>query len=156
MEIERKFLLASEPESLVSSPSSSLRQGYLVVCPDGETRVRSEDDSRTLTVKSGSGRSRAECEIALTAEQFDALWPATESRRVEKRRYRVALGEHTAEIDIYEGALAGLRVVEVEFESEADADSFVPPPWFGREVTDERGYKNAALALHGWPAEPVA
>jgi len=36
--------------------------------------------------------------------------------------------------------------VEVEFDSEPDARLFVPPSWFGQEVTGDPRYQNAALA----------
>jgi CYTH domain-containing protein len=58
---------------------------------------------------------------------------------------------HVAEVDLYAGALAGLCVVEVEFSSETDAAAFIPPAWFGRELTGQRGWNNAALARHGRP-----
>jgi CYTH domain-containing protein len=151
VEIERKFLIGSRPDSLASAPSARLRQGYLVTCAEGEARVREADGECTLTVKSGSGRSRAEAEVAITPEQFRALWPATEGRRIGKTRYRVPLDALVAEVDIYEGTLDGLEIVEVEFASDAQASAFVPPAWFGRDVTLEPGYKNAALATRGLP-----
>ena len=40
-------------------------------------------------------------------------------------------------------------VAEVELASEADA--FDPPAWFGREVTDDPAFSNAALAADGLP-----
>ena len=58
-------------------------------------------------------------------------------------------GEHVAELDVYEGTLAGLLTVEVEFDSEDTAQQFAPPEWFGREVTDQEQWSNAALARHG-------
>jgi adenylate cyclase len=151
MEIERKFLVSTHPDFVTRAPATRLRQGYLVACPDGEVRVRDAAGACTLTVKSGGGLSRAESEVALSAEQFEALWPATAGRRIEKLRYAVPLEGLTAEVDVYEGALAGLEVVEVEFASEAGAAAFEPPAWFGRELTDEPAYKNAALALRGLP-----
>jgi CYTH domain-containing protein len=42
-------------------------------------------------------------------------------------------------------------VAEVEFESEAAADEFEPPDWFGPEVTDDPRYANRALAVDGVP-----
>jgi CYTH domain-containing protein len=39
----------------------------------------------------------------------------------------------------------------VEFDSEDDAAAFAPPHWFGREVTGQAGWSNAALARHGLP-----
>ncbi|HEY5506433.1 MAG TPA: CYTH domain-containing protein, partial [Coriobacteriia bacterium] len=127
------------------------RQGYLSVGPDAEVRVRDAGGSATLTVKSGSGMVRAETEIPISQEQFEALWPATQGRRIEKRRSCTSLHGLCAEIDVYEGDLKGLEVVEVEFTSVEAASAFVAPGWFGREVTEDAAYKNAALAITGRP-----
>jgi adenylate cyclase len=107
-----------------------------------------------LTVKAGRGLSRTEVEVPISAEQAEALWPHTAGRRIDKIRHRVALGASTdlvAEVDLYAGELDGLCTVEVEFASAADAGAFVAPDWFGRDVTDEPGWTNAALARHGRP-----
>ena len=56
-----------------------------------------------------------------------------------------------ADVDVYAGALAGLCTAEVEFDSEDEAGAFTPPTWFGREVTGERAWSNAALARDGLP-----
>jgi CYTH domain-containing protein len=47
----------------------------------------------------------------------------------------------------------GLVRDEVEFEDLDDARAFVPPPWFGRELTDDVRYSNQRLAIEGLPAE---
>jgi CYTH domain-containing protein len=153
-EIERKFLVEDAPPDLSSHPSSEIRQGYLAVDGDGtEIRVRSRDDATVLTVKQGAGRSRAEVEIEIGREIFERLWPLTEGRRVEKRRYVIPGGDGiTIEVDAYEGALAGLIVAEVEFEDDERADAFEPPSWFAREVTDDRRFKNQTLAREGMPS----
>lgn len=49
------------------------------------------------------------------------------------------------ELDVFLGKLEGLLVAEVEFDSPEASKAFVPPAWFGREVTDDRRYANAAL-----------
>jgi CHAD domain-containing protein len=56
-----------------------------------------------------------------------------------------------AELDTYSGALDGISVVEVEFESETQADGFRPPAWFGRELTGDRAWANQTLAAEGRP-----
>lgn len=151
MEIERKFLLDAVPEEAASVPSSRMRQGYLSTGAEGEVRVRDTDGVFTLTVKSGAGWVREETEVPLTGEQFEALWPATEGLRLVKRRYRLPAGALIYEVDVYEGALAGLVVAEVEFPGLAAAERFSPPAWFGREIGDDVRYKNAVLAAHGLP-----
>jgi adenylate cyclase len=114
--------------------------------------VRRRAGAATLTVKSGASRTRVEEELAIEPERFERLWPLTERRRIEKTRYEIpADGGLTVELDVYGGALAGLVVAEVEFASEDDANAFVAPAWFGREVTDDERYKNQRLARDGAP-----
>ncbi len=149
-EIERKWLVPEFPPEYDALDRERIMQGYLVVAEDGtEVRIRQNDRRCTLTVKSGHGLVRSETEIALSPEQFAALWEATEGRRVAKSRVNLDGG---IDVDIYEGALAGLIVAEVEFASEAAAQAFAAPGWFGAEVTEDRAYKNQQLALSGRPA----
>ena len=54
-----------------------------------------------------------------------------------------------AEVDVYEGDLAGLVTAEVEFGFERQSRSFQPPAWLGEEVTGDRRYANQSLALEG-------
>ena len=152
MEIERKFLVSEVPSG--SFESSSIRQGYVAIAADGgEVRVRDRDGACRLTVKHGKGVVREEHETQISPELFAALWPATEGRRVEKRRMLVPLaGGLVAEVDVFAGALAGLMVAEVEFASADAASAFDPPAWFGRDVSDDHRYKNQSLALHGAPS----
>jgi CYTH domain-containing protein len=159
VEIERKWLVSEAPaEALGSPPPDAIEQGYLTIGSDGsETRVRRRAGRCFLTVKSGSGLSRAEHEIAITAKQFDALWPATAGARVEKQRYtRGTKDGHVIELDVYRGALHGLIVAEVEFDDPQAAGRFVAPHWFGREVTDDPAYKNQRLATSGEPPSPTS
>jgi CYTH domain-containing protein len=155
-ETERKFLVADLPDAVARAPGERIDQGYLAVGEDGvEVRLRRRGERTVLTVKQGAGRVRLEEEIAIDPDVLDRLWPLTEGRRIEKRRSLVPLdGGLTAEVDVYEGALAGLATVEVEFSEDADADAFEAPPWFGREVTDDPRYKNRSLALDGAPRPP--
>ncbi|MBO0768655.1 MAG: CYTH domain-containing protein [Solirubrobacterales bacterium] len=143
LEIERKWLVPALPAEVGAAPSELIEQGYLVLGSDGsEARLRRKSGRPVLTVKSGGGLSRAEHEVTLSEEQFVALWPATEGRRLVKRRHRFG----QIDVDVYEDALAGLIVAEVEFSSEADAAAFEVPAWFGQDVTDDRRYKNQQLA----------
>jgi len=149
-EIERKFAIDEVPEGLLEGRGSAIRQGYLSVEPV-EVRIRSHDgDSHELTVKSLGGLSRTEVNVPLTVDQFEELWPLVE-RVVEKIRHDLELDGHTVEVDVYGGKLEGLVVAEVEFTTEREAVDFAPPPWFGTEVTDDRRYRNAALAAADGP-----
>ena len=153
VEIERKFLVERPPDGLDSFPSGQIEQGYLAITDEVEVRVRRYGERSFLTVKSSGNESRVEEEIEIDGRRFDALWPLTEGRRIEKRRYRIPTGDGlTIELDVYEHRLTGLMTAEVEFGSRADADEFTPLPWLGREVTDDSRYKNKRLATSGLPS----
>jgi adenylate cyclase len=144
-EIERKFLAGELPADVRAQAATRIRQAYLSIEP-AEVRVRGRDaQAHELTVKSSGGLERTEVTLPLTPEQFEELWPLA-SASVEKDRALYAGDGWTAEVDTYVGKLAGLVVVEVEFPTAAEAAGFVPPPWFGVEVTDDRRYRNSALA----------
>ncbi|MFL5871322.1 MAG: CYTH domain-containing protein [Solirubrobacterales bacterium] len=153
MEIERKFLVEGLGD-LEGLDAVAIEQGYLAPATEGgaEVRLRRKGDDLVLTIKGGTGEVRVEEELELGREQFDSLWPLTEGRRLSKTRHLVPLDGLTAEIDVYEGELEGLVVVEVEFSSEADADRFEPPEWFGRELTGDDRYSNERLAVEGRPS----
>lgn len=150
-EVERKWLVTELPE-LTGLRGKEVRQGYIAVTPDGtEVRVRQKGDEYFQTIKSDGGLVRLELEIELTSAQYDVLWQATPGRRLEKTRYEIALDGAKIELDVYKGDLAGLVVVEVEFASVRDSEKFLPPAWFGPEVTEDKRYKNKNLAQQGRP-----
>lgn len=151
-EIERKFLVKQLPDNLQQYPSTEIIQGYLAITEDGtEVRLRQKGDRYFQTLKCGFGLQRGEAEIEISKGQFEKLWSMTGGKRVEKIRFEI---DHTGmkiELDIYSGILDGLIVAEVEFSSIEQAKSFVPPSWFGEEVTEDERYKNRNLVLHGIP-----
>ena len=117
MERERTFLVADMPE--LPDAGTRIRQGYLAI--DGEVQVRireREGDGRTLTVKGGRGAVRTEVELVIGVERFEALWPLTAGRRIDKTRYVVPVDGAAAEVDVFAGDLTGLVLVEVELESD--------------------------------------
>ena len=93
---------------------------------------------------------REEHELPLTQEAFEHMLPKVDGNLISKTRYLIPL-EHnlTAELDIFEGNLSSLRLVEVEFSSVEEADNFIPPAWFGEEVTHSGKYHNSYLSQHG-------
>ena len=150
MEVERKFRLRQPPD-LSGSDSDPIEQGYLAVGAEGEVRLRRKGEQTLLTVKRGAGLSRSEAEVEIGAEQFKALWPLTEGRRLRKHRHVLPHDGLEIEVDVYEGELEGLMVAEVEFDSEEQARGFEPPAWFGDEVTGDERFLNENLAVNGVP-----
>ncbi len=128
-----------------------MRQGYLAEDGDVAVRVRITESVAILTIKAGVGLTRTEVEVEISDEQAEALWVHTAGRRIDKVRHRISVTGSVAELDVYEGALAGLLTVEAEFSSVGLANAFVPPTWFGREVTGDGRWTNASLARAGRP-----
>jgi CYTH domain-containing protein len=150
MEIERKYLLSALPPREILGRGVAIRQGYIDAA-DPEIRVRQKGSEFFLTVKSGAGVRREECEVQIPAATFEKLWPLTEGARVVKTRYTVPHGGARWEIDEFGDALAGLYLAEVELASES---ATVTPPAFlsiVRDVTDDPRYKNKSLATRGRP-----
>ncbi len=147
IEIERKFKLDTLPELYKINPVV-IRQGYLITCADGaELRLRKKGEQFFQTFKKPGMEGRTEVETEISDSQFEELWPHTHGKRLEKIRYHYPLGKGlTAEIDVYSGKNEGLMVVEVEFKSMEEAQNFIPPDWFGTEVTDNKTFKNQNLA----------
>jgi CYTH domain-containing protein len=120
---------------------------YLVSLDDGlQVRLRKSGERYSLTFKRGTGSVREEREVDLSADQFDALWPATEGKRLLKTRYEIPFGDRVVEIDLYHDRHEGLIVAEVEFDEEDDARNYSPPDWLGDDVTADPRYSNQLLA----------
>ena len=145
MEIERKYLVDKLPGHIEDYPCRIISQGYLNINP--VVRIRRDNDKYELTYKSKGFLARQEYNLPLTREAYEHLLTKIDGRLIEKRRYMIPL-EHglTAELDVFEGTLAPLILVEVEFSSEEEANSFVPPSWFGEDVTFSGKYHNSSLS----------
>ena len=151
-EIERKFLLDGLPPQLAFARRTAILQGYLALDGETEVRVRRTPRGDTLTIKHGGGEVRVEEELELDARRADALWELTEGRRLQKTRRMMLVEGLEVSVDEYFGELEGLVVAEVEFDDEDAAREFMPPAWFGREVTGESEYANRSLSVDGLPA----
>ena len=152
MEIERKFLTKHIPFDITKYPYKQISQAYISFSPT--IRIRQSNEDYILTVKGKGHLAREEFELPLSKEDYDKLFLKTEGTPVIKKRYLVPIdGGLTAEVDIYEGELEGLMTTEVEFPSLEDAERFVAPEWFGKDVSEEKAYKNTSLALYGMPKE---
>lgn len=154
MEIERKYEINHLPGDLAQYSYKKIEQGYL--CHNPTIRIRKSNDDYILTYKSkfgieqgreGSPLINNEIELMLTEESYLVLKSKTDGNYIYKTRYLVPIpGGLTAELDVFEGALTGLIFVEVEFPDEKAADEFVPPEWFGKELSSDKRYSNYHLS----------
>lgn len=157
IEIERKFLVASDGWRAAAHAVLPMAQGYLNDAASIESgaqqasvRVRIEGERAFLNIKSReAGTTRQEFEWPLPLDDAHALLALCVGGRVEKRRHLVRHQGHLWEVDEFLGDNAGLVVAEIEL---GDADEpFARPDWLGREVTMQTRYFNLALA-----AQPYA
>ena len=145
MEIERKYLIKSLPDDYKDYPHRELEQGYLSVNP--VVRVRRADDDFILTYKGRGLMVREEYNLPLTQESYLHLRSKADGILIRKIRYKIPyLEKYTIELDIFLDELAPLMLAEVEFETEEEANAFVPPDWFGEDVTFSEKYHNSTLS----------
>jgi adenylate cyclase len=155
IEIERKFLVSGDGWRRQAARSVPMRHGYLTA-PGGRAsvRVRVEGTVGKLNIKAAvAGASRAEYEYEIPEAEAQEILDTLCAQLILKTRHYVEMDGLTWEIDVFEGANAGLVVAEIELEREDQ--EFGRPAWLGREVTSEHRYYNNALALHpyrDWPA----
>lgn len=153
MEIERKYCIKEFPD-ISGAEKKEIEQGYL--CTDPVVRIRKSNDRYILTCKShiGLGETSSgdtnicqEIEMPLTREGYLHLRQKADDNYITKTRYILPLEDgHKAELDVFHGKLEGLIFVEVEFSDEEDAQGFVPPKWFGDNVSADHRYTNSFLS----------
>ena len=127
MEIERKYLIDQIPFDL--------------------SEYRRDGEDYYLTYKSKGLMVREEYNLPLTRDAYEHLKPKADGRIITKERFLIPLDDTlTIELDRFEGDLAPLLLAEVEFQDEDSANAFVPPEWFGEDVTFSSKYHNSTLS----------
>ena len=146
IEIERKFLLASDAWRREVSESRRLVQGYLMRGTDTAIRVRIQGRTAMLNVKhtnDGINRLEYEYEIPL-GDAHELLERVALRPLIDKTRHHVREGDHLWEIDEFHGENAGLVIAEIEL-AHAD-EAFNKPAWLGEEVSADVRYYNSSLS----------
>ncbi len=150
IEIERKFLVRNDDWRARADAGEIYRQGYLSHDPHRSVRVRIAGERAELNIKSAiTPIRRLEYEYSIPlADAREMLDLLCDDERVDKVRYHVRHGQHVWEVDVFEGANAGLVLAEIELGDENE--SFEKPPWLGEEVSNDPRYFNMNLARHPW------
>jgi len=156
MEIERKYLVKKLPENLEEYRYKEIEQGYL--CHKPTVRIRKINDKYVLTYKSKVKQKddkaaiakaivNNEIEMELTEEAYMHLRSKVDGNLIHKRRYYIPLDSGlTVELDVFEDQLKGFIMAEVEFPSVELSDNFIPPEWFGKELTNDKRFSNYNLS----------
>jgi adenylate cyclase len=145
-EIERKFLVVGEDWRAGVTGRKRLIQGYLSSNAKATVRIRILDEAKAvLTLKGPSeGITRSEFEYEVPLADGRELMALARPNVVEKTRHLVPHNGLIWEVDVFEGAHAGLVMAEIELTSADQA--IVLPEWAGREVSHDDRYANASLA----------
>jgi adenylate cyclase len=146
LEIERKFLIGNAAWQAGVESQAHIMQGYLANNANATVRVRVKGDQAFLTVKgAGLGISRSEYEYPIPVADAEAmLRDLAVFPPIDKMRYRVRVGSHVWDLDVFGGENEGLVMAEVELSSEDEV--FVRPEWLGEEVSGDPRYFNVNLA----------
>lgn len=155
-EIERKFLVNPGVDWRGGAKGVRYIQGYLCTEANRTVRVRIAGSEGYITVKGiHQGIHRREYEYKIPpGDAEEMLRDQCIQPLIEKARYRIEYGDHTWEVDVFEGENDGLVVAEIELLSADQA--FERPPWLGDEVSHDMRYTNAYLNEHPyrrWPRE---
>jgi adenylate cyclase len=145
VEIERKFLVASDDWQEDIVRSVRLRDGLIASSERGKVRVRVTDDKATLAIKGArNGLSREEYEYGIPVEDAVALLERHCAGAIlEKTRYFVPFGDFNWEVDVYCGILSGVVIAEIELP--AEDTGFDRPSWLGVEVTGRDEYRKITM-----------
>lgn len=151
LEIERKWRPECLPDKIAEYPHREIAQAYL--CTGPVVRVRQDGDTYCLTLKGEGLMTREEYNFPLKRETYEHLLKKTDGLLLRKTRYRIPLPDtaFTAELDVFHGAYEGLLLLEVEFPDLESAGRFLPPDWFGMEVTADARFSNSALSRGALP-----
>ena len=145
MEIEKKFIPTDLPKDLDSYEHHVIEQAYLNTAP--VVRIRKQDDDYVLTYKGSGMMAREEYNLPLNQKSYFHLLTKADGNIITKTRYLIPLfNSLTAELDIFHDIFDGRLLVEVEFNSIEDANSFIPPEWFGEDVTYDKKYHNSNMS----------
>lgn len=146
MEIEKKYLIHKLPENLETYPRKKIQQAYL--CTNPVVRIRKQDEEYILTYKGKGLMVREEYNLPLNRDAYEHLLQKADGIVLTKTRYFLPLPQGlTIELDVFDAPYENLRLAEVEFSSEEEANAFVPPEWFGEDVTFSKKYHNSVLSL---------
>ena len=154
LEIERRFLLKPCPvkdflnREEIPFEALEIEQYYLK--GDCVIRYRKAGSNYYKTVKSGEGMVRQESEREVSKEEYLQNLLNKDGRVIKKIRYRVKSNNLILEIDEFMGSLEGLNILEVEFKSEDEANSYKIPIFMQdlilQEITALRDFSNKALS----------
>lgn len=146
LEIERKFLIQDYPVGLELIREATIEQGYLDTDP--ELRIHKATDLATgksdfrLTAKGEGDLTRTELKTDINEVFYYDAIALLDLDMIQKDYKEYRLGQWVLEVShVDPGTPNAFFYAEIEFPTEAEAKSFVPPEYLGREITYNEEYK---------------
>jgi CYTH domain-containing protein len=157
MAISRRFIIPSSLTRLIRKERGSERvtEGHFPIQSERQSHVRIERGQCHLVLTSLDGEvSAAEDWTEVPRSHAEALLDVCPGTAVfERSRLRAHDGEVLVDRFITPGPL---DLVSVEFATQGEADAFLPPVWFGAEMTGDDSFTNRMIAIAGLPHAPEA
>jgi CYTH domain-containing protein len=141
IEIERTFLAKKIPEGLKNCEHKEIIDIYIPKDWPGHApiRIRKFGNKYEITKKSPIDRDHSklhEQNISLEEGEFKEFMKL-DGKKAHKIRYYLKYNGLTAEVDVFQGDLKGLVVVEFEFPDEKTRDAFEMPDFCLADVTQD-------------------
>jgi CYTH domain-containing protein len=133
LSITRKFLPNELPD-LSGKAKDVYERFYLYNQNSIVIRIQKINDRYELERRANESELvRAGDNIEITKAEFDQL-KSFAKESIQRDSYNIQESPKIV-LRIYHGDYEGLARIEVNFESETDASSFIPLNWFGKEIT---------------------
>src|SRR5215216_1924760 len=149
MKSERRFLIAPSFARLIQRERGITARVVKGFFPPQETRIQfvrlEGDHAQLVLVTSNDGEWETEA-VDVPFSHAAALVDVAPGHLVYDRSVVPVADERTGFLDLL-FELGPIDLLTVDFDARADAETFEPPVWFGREVTDDPQYTKAAIAL---------
>jgi CYTH domain-containing protein len=154
IELERTFLAKSLPPGLDKCQSKEVIDVYIPKTAEHPTlRFRKEGDRFNIIKKEpvdGDASHQEEQTIRITESEFRELMKLN-GKMVRKIRYYYDCDGRTAEIDVFQDGLRGLVLVDFEFSTKEEKDSFRMLDFCLAEVTHEKFLAGGMLCGKKYP-----
>ena len=139
VEIELTWLAASLPD-VAGCHHVAMEDVYFPDDPDVHPRLRARrrgdvhEMTKKLPMSGSDGAAHTEMTIPLSPREYSALVDGHQ-RRVTKIRFLVSLEGRDAEVDVFQGALRGLVLIDFEFGFPSELAAFRAPACCLADVT---------------------
>ena len=140
IELEKTYLLKFVPDGLHNCENKEIIDIYIPKIREHPTlRIRKDGNKFEVTKKepvTDDASKQMEQTIQLLEEEFTEF-QKLDGKVVSKRRYLYRYYNKIAEVDVFQGELKGLVLIDFEFDTEKEKDEFEMPDFCLADVTHE-------------------